>query len=238
MPSMRLLNRLCAVGLMSFATLMILAASFDAPAAQADQHGQPASRASAATVADVSIVDFAFTPPVITITVGSTVRWTNTGGFTHTATSDTGVWDSGDLGPGAGFSRTFDMPGNYPYHCMHHPTMQGTIVVTADTPPSVTLTGPSDGVHDGVYAFTAIVTPITTSLPITFSWEATNQLPITHVQAALSNTIAYSWTSGMGGAQWITVTASNIGGSASHTHLIIIDPAKVYLPLVMKSVGP
>ena len=54
----------------------------------------------------------------------------------------------------------------------------------------------------------------------------------------LSDTIAYSWTAEMTGTQWITVTASNIAGSAAHTQLVIIDPIEVYLPLVMNSAGP
>lgn len=191
---------------------------------------------SNAGVADVAIVDFAFTPKIITITAGSTVRWTNTGSFTHTSTSDTSVWDSGDIGPGGVFTRTFDTPGSYPYHCMHHPSMQGTIVVLPAL--TVTLAGPQIGAFDSAYSFIASVDPITTALPITFSWEATNQLPVTHVSMAVSDTQVFSWTAGLTGAQWITVTAHNAAGSALDTHLILIDPLKVYLPLVMNSVGP
>ena len=77
----------------------------------------------------VSIVDFAFDPQVVTITVGSSVEWTNAGSFTHTTTSDTGVWDSGQLGPGDVFSTTFNSPGSYPYHCAIHSFMQGRVVV-------------------------------------------------------------------------------------------------------------
>ena len=238
MLSMRLIKRLCAVGLMTFATFIMFAASFDAPAAQANQHGDRSSLASPTSFTDVSIVDFAFTSPVITITAGSTVRWTNNGSFIHTSTSDTGVWDSGDIGPGDVFTQTLDTPGSYPYHCAHHPSMQGTIVVIAETSPSVTIAGPVDGIHDATYAFTATVDPLTASLPITFSWEATNQLPITHVSAAISDTLVFSWTASMTGAQWITVTASNAEGSAVGNHLILIDPARVYLPLVVNSVGP
>ena len=117
--------------------------------------------------------------------------------------------------------------------------MQGTIVVLgAALPLSVALAGPHAGTHDVAYAFTATVDPITTSLPITFSWEAANQLPITQVSMAVSDTQVFSWTSSLIGAQWITVTASTATGSASDTHLIIIDPLEVYLPLVVNSVGP
>lgn len=64
------------------------------------------------------------------IPVGSIVRWINAGTITHhTATSDTGVWDSGDLAPGEQFTRIFDNVGTYPYHCSFHPTMRGTLQV-------------------------------------------------------------------------------------------------------------
>ena len=86
------------------------------------------------TVSDVSAVDFAFAPPVITVTTGSSVRWTNNGGF-HTSTSDTGLWDSGLLSAGGMFTRTFDAPGVYLYHCTFHQAigMAGIVVVVSRT---------------------------------------------------------------------------------------------------------
>jgi len=260
MPSMRLLNRLCAVSLMAFATLMILAASFDAPTAQAQPHAMsmpamssdmaappavrpaPPERAASGLV-DVAIFNFGFNPAIITITAGSTVRWTNTAALApHTTSSDLGdteVWDSGILNPGDTFTHTFNTPGIYGYYCMIHGAllMHGFVIVP-QPPVGVEIVGPGAVVHDNLSTFTASVNPITTTLPITFSWEATNQLSVTHVSAALSDTIAYSWTADMTGTQWITVTASNIAGSAAHTQLVIIDPIEVYLPLVMNSAGP
>ncbi len=76
----------------------------------------------------VAIVDFAFSPAVVTITTGSSVEWTNTGAFTHTTTSNTSLWTQ-TLGPGDIFSTTFDAPGHYAYHCAIHPFMQGEVVV-------------------------------------------------------------------------------------------------------------
>ncbi len=87
-----------------------------------------ASGAGAATV-DVSITGFAFSPPGVTINVGDTVRWTNNDAFTHTSTSDTGAWDSGLLGNGATYSFTFSSEGTFPYHCVFHPSMLGSVTV-------------------------------------------------------------------------------------------------------------
>ena len=53
-----------------------------------------------------------------------------TSGTTHHLVSDNGVFDSGDIAPGAGYSFTFPGPGTYSYHCSIHPTMTGTITIT------------------------------------------------------------------------------------------------------------
>jgi plastocyanin len=76
------------------------------------------------------------------VAAGTTVRWENGGLAAHTATSNTGVWDSGNLTPaymsggylytGGAYQRAFATPGTYPYHCNYHSGqgMQGTITVT------------------------------------------------------------------------------------------------------------
>jgi plastocyanin len=78
---------------------------------------------------DVSVVDFAFEPGTVSVPVGATVTWTNTGSRPHTVTADDGSFDSGRLDPGEQFSQTFDQPGTFTYHCGFHPEMQGSIVV-------------------------------------------------------------------------------------------------------------
>ena len=80
---------------------------------------------------DVTIQNFAFNPPSITIKVGTTVRWTNQDSATHSVTSDTGVWDSGNVAHGATYSRVFDTVGTFAYHCAIHPSMKGTVIVTS-----------------------------------------------------------------------------------------------------------
>ena len=78
----------------------------------------------------VKISDFAYTPSVILIPAGTTVRWTNNGAVNHTVTSDTPLFDSGTMAPGASFEYRFDVPGTYPYHCTLHPSMIGKVIVT------------------------------------------------------------------------------------------------------------
>lgn len=100
----------------------------------------PTSSAAAGASA-VRIANFAFNPPTMTVSVGQTVTWTNGDTVAHTTTSDTNVWNSGVLQPGASFSQTFNTPGTYAYHCMIHPTMMGTITVVGST--AATTTAPA-----------------------------------------------------------------------------------------------
>ncbi len=71
-----------------------------------------------------------FSPATFTVAVGGTVAWFNGDNMQHSVTSDTGLFDSGLLSPGARWSYTFTQPGTYHYHCTPHPWMKGTIVVS------------------------------------------------------------------------------------------------------------
>jgi len=95
---------------------------------------------------------YAFSPAPLTITVGTTVKWTNNGKVSHTTTSDETpepVWNSDTVSPAgtdtcdpygyctpgtaAGtYTRTFNTEGTFPYHCEVHKLqgMTGTLTVT------------------------------------------------------------------------------------------------------------
>jgi plastocyanin len=70
-----------------------------------------------------------FAPKSIEVTAGTTVVWTNQDQLVHTITADDGSWDSGEIRPGTTWSRTFDKPGSYAFHCTPHPFMTGVVVV-------------------------------------------------------------------------------------------------------------
>ena len=76
---------------------------------------------------------YGFTPDTITVIIGqnNTVFWTNNDASVHTATSDSGAFDSGNIDPSTSFQYTFTTPGTYTYHCTYHSWMQGTIIVKA-----------------------------------------------------------------------------------------------------------
>ena len=82
------------------------------------------------STSEVMIHNFSFLPQTITVAKGTTVTWTNMDNATHTVTSNTGLFNSGNLGTGSTFRFTFNTPGTYTYHCSIHGSMTGTVIVT------------------------------------------------------------------------------------------------------------
>ena len=76
----------------------------------------------------VSINDFYFDPPALTVSPGTTVIWQNRGDVTHTV-SITSVVSSGNIGPGEIFTHTFNTKGTFPYQCAYYPDMQASVTV-------------------------------------------------------------------------------------------------------------
>ena len=77
----------------------------------------------------ISIVNMTFTPASITVTPGTTVTWNNNDNMTHTVTADDNSFNSGNIGTGASFAKTFSVAGTFTYHCSIHPSMTGKVVV-------------------------------------------------------------------------------------------------------------
>jgi len=79
-------------------------------------------------VADMGSGAFGAAPE--TVLVNQTVSWRNTRGITHTATANGGQFNTGNIGGG-----TTSVPikmtalGSFPYSCLIHPSMTGTLVV-------------------------------------------------------------------------------------------------------------
>jgi LPXTG-motif cell wall-anchored protein len=95
----------------------------------ADKKPKPIAIAAAST--GVTISDFQFAPASATVNVGDTVTWTNNGPTPHSATSSSGVFDTGIMDAGQSGSHTFTEAGTFAYICTPHPNMHGTIVVQA-----------------------------------------------------------------------------------------------------------
>lgn len=78
---------------------------------------------------EIKIDNFVFSPNTITVSVGSTIRWTNHDDIPHTVVSDDRSFKSKALDTDENFSYTFAKPGTYSYFCSIHPKMTGKIVV-------------------------------------------------------------------------------------------------------------
>lgn len=102
----------------------------------------------------IDLRDNSFTPRELTVVVGDTVTWTNSGQAIHNVVSNDdapAAFDSGNVPIGETFSFTFTESGTYGYTCTFHssgapPTgMVGTITVGAGTTPNTAMSGGSSG---------------------------------------------------------------------------------------------
>jgi plastocyanin len=94
----------------------------------------PARAQSAAPAGGISIDNFTFNPPTLTVKAGTTVTWTNKDDIPHgIASSNNAFTRSKAMDTDDSFSFTFTAPGTYQYFCYIHPHMTGMIVVQAAT---------------------------------------------------------------------------------------------------------
>jgi plastocyanin len=91
--------------------------------------GNNAGNNTITTPNTVVLYNMSFGPSTLTVAKGTTVTWQNNDGIAHTATSDTGAWDSGTIPAGGSKGVTFNTAGTFPYHCTVHPMMTATIIV-------------------------------------------------------------------------------------------------------------
>jgi len=71
-----------------------------------------------------------FSPGILQANIGATITWFNDDDKVHTVTADDASFSSGDIAPGAKFTHSFGNTGTYNYHCMRHPEMKGSIIIT------------------------------------------------------------------------------------------------------------
>ena len=124
---------------LSFSLLAIFSLIAVAPSAFAE-HGEggmavTVTNAPGSATPGCETTDNCFMPSTAVIALGGTVTWENTDNAAHTATSGSatdgpdGVWDSSLMMVNGSYSVTLDEAGTYPYFCMVHPWMSGTIIV-------------------------------------------------------------------------------------------------------------
>jgi len=92
----------------------------------------------AAAIVDVQIKNFVYTPRLVTIDPGDTIRWTNFDTASHGQVSVEPGFSTVVLGQDQSTLTTFNVPGTFAYVCsIHGVSMQGTVVVRG-TPPEKT----------------------------------------------------------------------------------------------------
>ncbi len=111
------------LAVLTVAALASCGGGYGAPAPKSTTSSPPVSGNA------VTISNFSFSPGSLTVSVGTKVTWTNKDSTTHTVTSDSGAFNSGNLAPNASYSYTFSSAGTFSYHCAIHTYMTGTITV-------------------------------------------------------------------------------------------------------------
>ena len=121
------------VRMLSVAGLILFVAACGSTSSSPSTPSTPASGGGGTPVTIVSgattMTTTAYTPNPISVGVGGSVTWTNNDTITHTATGNDNSWNSGNIAPGATFTKSFPTAGSYAYHCTLHPGMVGTVVV-------------------------------------------------------------------------------------------------------------
>jgi plastocyanin len=131
----------------------------------------------------IDMIPCAFNPPAIQVETGETIVFTNQDSTSvHAVASDTpGGPSSGGIAPHQKYTATINSPGLYNYHDPTHPSMTGSIVVTARTVVGGVVAGPN-GVATYTTPVPATTTPAATektTVPSTYSTTVTPTAPQT-----------------------------------------------------------
>jgi plastocyanin len=98
--------------------------------ATTSKSGGPATSSSSSSGTSITISNFMFQPPSLTVAPGSMVKVTNKDSATHTLTATGGQFNTGNITQNE--TKTFrapTKPGTYKYICNIHQYMMGSIVV-------------------------------------------------------------------------------------------------------------
>jgi plastocyanin len=96
---------------------------------QASSGSGPVGGAHKSASATVTMGDLFFSPASVSVAVGDTVTWRNTGQAPHNAVANDGSFQTPVLNNGQSASETFSTAGTFSYICTIHPQMKGTVRV-------------------------------------------------------------------------------------------------------------
>jgi plastocyanin len=185
--------------------------------------GFPSAKAANA---NVEVGSNFFSPSSATINVGDTVFWTWSSGF-HSASSDSGFFDSGVASVPHSFSFQFHSAGDFPYYCAVHSFpgnngQNGVIhVQSANVAPSVTINSPA---NNAVYLYSP--TNIDVHATASDSDGSINSVVFQldgNTRATLTQTPYNATLSNVGsGAHTITVIATDNAGAQTTTSISVV----------------
>ncbi len=159
-----------------------------------------------------------------------TYTWQATGQSTMVHTGG-GISDTATFNWSTAGTKTITVTANNGYGSAMN-TKQVIVALAGIPPTSVTISGAANGFVNHSYDFTAPVSPISTTQPITYTWQATGQSTVVHTGGGASDMVSFSWP--VTGTKTVTVTANNGFSSVMDTAQITIGWYQRYLPLVLK----
>ena len=142
-----------------------------------------------------------------------------------------------NTGSSTSFSQTWQKfgvaDGSYVVKAVADNGLTATAVFTIPcvySPTDVTISGPTKAFINTSGTFTATVSPLTATQPLTYTWEATGQPAIIQI-GGITDTISYTWA--VTGTKTITVTVENdVDGPVTTTHTVEVEPFRYYLPVM------
>jgi hypothetical protein len=179
-----------------------------------------------------------------TLAAGQTSLYTAT--FTPITASlpITFTWSNGTISPTAAYSWTDPGPHTLAVTAANEcGSAQGafTVTVFCQAVESVEVTGPRSLLTDQIGTYQATAQPITSSPPITFTWDSGRSFGTAccfgsaETASQTGPTATFSWT--MTGTYTLTVTGTNACGQAQGHYVVqVLEdwPYNVYLPLVLR----
>ncbi|HNT22998.1 MAG TPA: PKD domain-containing protein [Anaerolineales bacterium] len=92
-------------------------------------------------------------------------------------------------------------------------------------PSELRISGPETGLAGNPYTFTAVISPSSATLPITYTWLSEGQQTVTHT-AGLSDTAFFTW--GTPGVYTLTINAVNYRAAISNSLIVAISDIPIY----------
>ena len=121
-----------------FGLLAVFSLIAIAPSVFADHETVEVDIAVGSSINGCQITNECYILHMVTLSVGNEVMWNNIDATSHTVTAGipaegfSGHFDSGLIAPGGMFSHEFDEAGTFPYYCVAHPWMVGTVMVSSE----------------------------------------------------------------------------------------------------------